>query len=183
VVGEAGLQEAIRAAGFAVVEADGFIEPTTRVDCVVVGFTRHVCYMQLASAAHLINNGARFYGTNPDPTFPSEVGPLPGAGSLLSFLRTATGVSPEVVGKPEPAIFRAALDHLRGTPETTAMVGDRLETDIAGAQAVGIKTILLLSGVTSAGDLEGSEIQPNLIFDSITELGDFLTETGERRQR
>jgi 4-nitrophenyl phosphatase len=180
VVGDAGLQQAIRAAGFEVVAADGFIEPATRVDFVVVGFTQYACYPQLASAAYLINNGARFFGTNPDPTFPTEVGPLPGAGSYLNFLRTATGVAPEVVGKPEPAIFRAALHHLQSSPETTAMVGDRLETDIAGAQALGIRTVLLLSGVTKIEDLEGSDVQPDMIFDSISELGDFLAQATER---
>jgi ribonucleotide monophosphatase NagD (HAD superfamily) len=101
----------------------------------------------------------------------------------LNFIQTATGVAPEVVGKPEPAIFRAALDHLRSSPEGTAMVGDRLETDIAGAQATGMKTILLLSGVTTAGDIENGDIQPDMIFDSITDLGDYLTQMAEQIQR
>ena len=176
VVGESGLQTAMRDKGFDLLESDGFVGTDTRCDVVVVGFTRHLCYPQLASAVHLINHGAHFVGTNPDVTFPSEYGLLPGAGAILAFLQAATGKKPEVIGKPGRGIFEEALERLQGTPSNTAMVGDRLETDIAGAHAAGINTILLLSGVTSRSKAENSNIQPDLTFEDLRALTAFLKE-------
>jgi 4-nitrophenyl phosphatase len=182
VVGEEGLQQAMREQGFDLLEAEGFVGAESRTELVVVGFTRHVCYSQLASAAHLIVNGARFVGTNPDPSFPSEVGPLPGAGALLSFIQTGTGVEPLVIGKPGRAIFEEAMRRLGGSPQNTAMVGDRLETDIKGAQATGLYTILLLSGVTGVEKVEGHERQPDLICQDIKELSGYLQEARQSAQ-
>jgi 4-nitrophenyl phosphatase len=179
VVGEEGLHQAMRAKGFDLLEADGFVGAEARVKLVVVGFNRHVCYAQLASAAHLIINGARFVGTNPDPSFPSEVGPLPGAGALLRFIETGTGVKPLIIGKPGKAIFEEALRRLGGTPDNTAMVGDRLETDIKGAQAAGLHTILLLSGVTDREKAMSHEIRPDLICEDIQELATALKQGKE----
>jgi len=176
VVGEEGLRQAMLAKEFELLDADGFAGNDVQAELVVIGFTRHVCYPQLASAAHLIHRGSRFVGTNPDVTFPSEVGPLPGAGSLLAFVEAATGVEPLIVGKPSPAIFREALDRLEGTPETTAMVGDRLETDIKGAQTAGLQTILLLSGVTDKNKIAQSDVQADLVCKDITELSRLLRE-------
>lgn len=175
-VGEEGLHQAMRQQGFDLltpdgsVGADGFVGAAARADLVVVGFTRHVCYPHLASAAHLIRHGARFVGTNPDVTFPSEVGPMPGAGSLLAFLKAATGVEPVIVGKPSPAIFQEAVERMGAAPETTAMVGDRLETDIKGAQVAGLRTILLLSGVTGRDKAAQNDIQADLVCEDITDL-------------
>lgn len=174
VVGESGLEVALRNREFNLLQSDGYVGQGEHADVVVVGFTRHVCYPQLASAAHLVNNGARFVGTNPDVTFPSEWGPLPGAGSLLAFLQAATGQEPLIVGKPNQAIFHEALARLGGTPQNTAMVGDRLETDIAGAQAAGLRTILLLSGVTGRQELDESDLQPDHVFDDLRALAQYL---------
>lgn len=174
VVGESGLEVALRNREFNLLQSDGYVGQGEHADVVVVGFTRHVCYPQLASAAHLVNNGARFVGTNPDVTFPSEWGPLPGAGSLLAFLQAATGQEPLIVGKPNRAIFHEALARLGGTPQNTAMVGDRLETDIAGAQAAGLGTILLLSGVTGRQELDESDLQPDHVFDDLRALAQYL---------
>lgn len=176
VVGEEGLHRAMREKGFDLLEADGFVGAAARTELVVVGFNRYACYDQLASAAHLIVNGARFVGTNPDPSFPSEVGPLPGAGALLNFIQTGTGVEPLVIGKPGKAIFKAALRRLGGQPENTAMVGDRLETDIKGAKAAGLYTILVLSGVTDREKAEGAETRPDLICENIEVLATRLEE-------
>lgn len=181
VVGEDGLERAMRAKEFDLLEAEGFVGANARVELVVVGFNRHACYAQLASAAHLVVNGARFVGTNPDPTFPSEVGPLPGAGALLKFIETGTGVEPLIVGKPGKAIFEEALRRLGGKPENTAMVGDRLETDVKGAQAAGLFTILMLSGVTSREKAETNEIQPDLICEDIEALTAHLQESANGR--
>ena len=170
VLGESGLRAAMQRNAFEVLSDEGFVDHDVRADVVVVGFTRYACYAQIASAAFLVNNGALFVGTNPDPTFPHEVGPLPGAGAFLAFIETATGCRPIIIGKPGSAIFEEALIRLGGTREETSMVGDRLETDIAGAHAAGLNSILLLSGVTSREKLAGSEVVPNLVFDDIREL-------------
>ena len=169
-VGEEGLRQAMREKEFELLVADNFVGADARAEIVVVGFTRHVCYPQLASAAHLIRHGARFVGTNPDVTFPSEAGPMPGAGSLLAFVQAATGVEPLIVGKPSPAIFQEALERLGATPATTAMVGDRLETDIKGAQSAGLRTILLLSGVTGRERAAQNDRQADLVCEDIAEL-------------
>ncbi|NIV36691.1 MAG: HAD hydrolase-like protein, partial [Anaerolineae bacterium] len=96
-----------------------------------------ICYERLAQASLQIRAGARFIGTNPDLTFPSERGILPGAGSLLAFLEAASGVKPVIVGKPGTAMMEQALDRMGARPSTTAMLGDRLETDILAGQRAG----------------------------------------------
>lgn len=176
VVGEEGLRLALREKEFDLLEADGFVGAETRTELVVVGFSPNVCYPHLASAAHLILNGARFVGTNPDPTIPAEVGPLPGAGSILNFIQTATATEPLIVGKPGKAVFEEALRRLGGSAENTAMVGDRLETDIKGAQAACLYTILLLSGVTRREKAESAKIQADLVCENIEELATRLQE-------
>lgn len=173
VVGEEGLRGAMEAKGFRLLAADaagGSIDAGARADIVVVGFTRHACYSQLARAVYLVNNGALFVGTNPDVTFPHEVGPLPGAGAYLAFIQAATNRQPIVVGKPGGAIFEEALRRLDARKSETAMVGDRLETDIAGAQAAGLKSILLLSGVTNRQALTRTETRPDFVFENLHEL-------------
>ena len=176
VVGDEGLRTAMRRHDFEILDGEGFVPEDARAELVVVGFTRHACYEQLASAAYLIDHGARFIGTNPDVTFPAEIGPLPGAGSLQAFIQTATGQEPTIIGKPERPIFEEAVARLGGIPETTAMVGDRLETDITGAQRAGMLTILLLSGVTNEDDLAASDLQPDLVFDDLMSLSAYFLE-------
>jgi 4-nitrophenyl phosphatase len=143
---------------------------------VVAGFNRHVTYPELAMGALLVHKGATFVGTNPDPSFPSELGPLPGAGSLLAVIETATGVKPTIIGKPQPTIFLEAVKRLGGTATNTAMVGDRLSTDIVGGQGAGLHTILLLTGVTSRQQAQSSTIKPDFIFDDITDLAHHLAD-------
>lgn len=175
--GEIGLHEALRSHGFTLLPDEGFVGPDARADVVVVGLSRFVCWDQLASAAYLIQHGARFVGTNADATFPSEVGPVAGAGALLAFVETASGVAPEIVGKPERAMFEEALRRLGARPDNTAVVGDRLETDIAGGQATGLHTILVLSGVVSEEGLALSALQPEMVCADITALADALLAT------
>jgi len=162
VVGMDGLWVALREAGFDLVE-DG-------AEFVVVGMDFSICYQRLAQAALLIRAGARFIGTNPDRTFPSERGIVPGAGALLAFLEAATGVTPTVIGKPETAMIEQALAHMDARPATTAMLGDRLETDILAGQRAGLLTLLVLSGVTDEAMLAESEIQPDLVFRDVGHL-------------
>ncbi len=173
VVGEPGLHQALQAREFVICGAqevrDGLVPAL-----VVVGFNRHADYPLLAMAALAIHKGARFVGTNPDVTFPSEIGLMPGAGSLLAFLQTATDVQPTIVGKPGPIMFRQALKRLGGTTANTAMVGDRLNTDIAGAKAAGLRAILVLSGITQPEDIPANGAGPDWIFADISALAQVL---------
>ena len=162
VVGQDGLRTALRRAGFALVEDEA--------EFVVVGMDSSVCYESLALATLLISAGARFIGTNPDRTFPSERGIVPGAGSLLAFLEAATGVTPTVIGKPQTIMIEQALERLGAHPSETGMLGDRLETDILAGKRAGLSTILVLSGVTDSTLLAGSGIQPDLVFRDVGHL-------------
>lgn len=173
IVGDDGLHRAIKAKGFQVITS-----PEARAgreaNLVVVGFTPFATYDELAMGSLLVHKGARFIGTNPDPSVPNELGPLPGAGALLAVISTATGIQPTIIGKPGPIIFREALRRLGEKPATTAMVGDRLSTDIAGAQAAGLRGILLLSGISTREEAESGPIKPDMIFHDITELAHYL---------
>ena len=162
VVGQDGLHAALRSKGFALVDDD--------VEWVIVGMDFTICYERLAQAALHIRAGARFVGTNPDLTFPSERGIVPGAGSLLAFLEAATGVEPSVIGKPGPLMMEQALQRMDAQPGSTAVLGDRLETDILAGQQAGLRTILVLSGVTDPGMLASSAIQPELVYRHVGHL-------------
>ena len=168
-VGTTGLNEALEAQEFTLVSEDEAFNGA-QAEVVVAGFNPHATYRLMAMGAHLINQGARFIGTNPDPSFPSEMGPLPGAGALLAFIQAGTGVKPTTIGKPGPIMFQQALKRLGGTLENTAMVGDRLTTDILGANNTGLNTILVLSGVSKPEDVKIQNIEPNYIFTDIREI-------------
>ncbi|WP_420630835.1 HAD-IIA family hydrolase [Candidatus Leptofilum sp.] len=175
VVGDVGLVTAVQTRGFRILSVEEVMGGETAV-FVVAGFHPNATYPQMAAGALLIYKGADFIGSNPDLTFPSEYGPLPGAGSFLAFLQAGSGVEPTVIGKPGPLIFQMAMQKLGGTPQNTAMVGDRLETDIAGGQAAGIQTILVLSGITQRNDLNKiSSHKPDFIFRDISEIRSIFT--------
>lgn len=169
VVGEKGLHDAIVAQGFSILSA-AQVHDGARPDLVVVGFTREATYKELAMGALAVHKGARFIGTNPDPAFPSELGPLPGAGALIGFIQIATGVEPTLIGKPGPIMFQQAMKRLGSTPQNTAMVGDRLTTDILGAKNARLHAILLLSGISTRAEVAQSGIYPDFIFADIVEL-------------
>lgn len=169
VVGAGGLHQAMKAQGFAIVTADE-VRDGARPPLVVLGFTTHAVYQDLAMAALLVQNGAEFVGTNSDPSIPNELGPLPGAGSLLAVISTSTGVQPTVIGKPQRYLFDLALKRLGSEQSDTAMVGDRLTTDIAGAKNAGLWTILVLSGISSEDDIAGAAFAPDFVFNDISQL-------------
>ena len=169
IVGAKGLHDAMKARGFEIITADE-VANGARPPLVVLGFTPHAVYKDLAMAALLVDNGAAFIGTNPDPSVPNELGPLPGAGALLSVITTSTGIQPQIIGKPEPIMFEHALKRLGSQKSDTAMVGDRLTTDIAGAKAAGLWGILLLSGISEAGDIHQADYRPDFVFTDIKEL-------------
>lgn len=174
VCGAQGLHDAMLDQGFHVITPAEAFTGATAV-AVVAGLSPGVTYHDLAAACHLINQGTPFIGTNPDPTFPTEIGPLPGSGAILAAISAATGVEPTIIGKPEPIIFHEAVERLGGDASSVAMVGDRLSTDIYGAKAAGIRAILVLSGISTRAEAEAGSIQPDYIFADITELASFLT--------
>lgn len=170
VVGEEGLRRAVRERGFEVVVA-AEVRAGATADAVMVGLAREALnYEALAAAGLLLGRGALFLATNNDPTFPSEIGSLPGAGAVVAFLETASGRRATVIGKPGRTLFDEALARLGSAAETTAMVGDRLATDIVGGRAAGLTTVLLLSGVSDRADLAASEVRPDHVFEDIRAL-------------
>lgn len=148
----------------------GFVEDPVDAELVVVGMDFEVTYAKLRTAALLIRNGATFIGTNGDRTFPIPEGLAPGNGSLLAAIQAATDVEPIVIGKPETAMFEVALRRLGTQPEQTLMVGDRLETDILGAERAGLQTVLVLTGITTAEQAETDAIQADGVFESLSAL-------------
>lgn len=171
VIGEVGLKQALTEAGFTVCDGE---EQPEGVAAVVAALDRRITFAKLTIATRLIRAGALFIAPNRDGSFPAADGITPGSGAIVAALVAASGVEPLVMGKPEVAIFHAAMRHLNAEPHTTAMLGDRLETDILGAQRVGIGAILVLSGVTDRATLEASAIKPDGVFESIAELADAL---------
>ena len=169
VIGDEGLHEAVQKRGFPTINPTD-VRAGATASVVVMGFTRRCTYDELAMGSLLVSKGATFIGTNPDVSFPHELGQLPGAGALQAVITTATGVKPTVIGKPGPIMFQEAMKRLGSTPTDTAMVGDRLGTDIAGGQAAGMYTILVLTGISRQADLVNSTLQPDYIFADITEL-------------
>ena len=161
-IGEDGLRLEVARRGFTIVEED--------VAFVVVGMDTRLTYEKLKKATLAIRRGARFIGTNPDKTFPLPEGIVPGAGAILAALKASTGVKPFVVGKPQRAIFELALEKMDAAPDKAAVIGDRLDTDIAGGVDAGLTTILLLSGIARSQDVERSSVKPDLVFADMQEL-------------
>ena len=162
VVGGEGLKGEMTRAGYVLVDQNA--------DVVVGGVDWTLTYDKLKRAALEIRHGAKFVGTNADKTYPSTEGIIPGAGAILAALQAATDVAPIVIGKPERAMFDIAVEKMGAPREGTATLGDRLDTDIEGAQRAGLKSILVLTGVTTRQVLAQSRIQPDLIFDTLDTL-------------
>jgi 4-nitrophenyl phosphatase len=150
-----------------------------RADFVVVGWDQELTFRKLADASILIRAGAKFIGTNPDVTWPDDQVLLPGNGATLAYLQASTGVAPLIIGKPERPMFDAALAALGADRTETAMLGDRIETDILGAQDAGLRAILVLSGASSRADLEASPVRPDWVFDDIQALTRAWKEIGD----
>jgi 4-nitrophenyl phosphatase len=139
ILGEAGLVSALAEVGF--------YHDEEKVLAVAGSMDRKIDFWKLKRATLLIRAGAPFYFTNPDKTFPTPEGLIPGAGSIQAALEAATDVKAIIAGKPSPALFEYALERLGTKPAETLVVGDRLETDILGGQNVGCRTAAVLSGV------------------------------------
>jgi 4-nitrophenyl phosphatase len=170
VVGEDGLRDTLRAVGARVLsEADA---ETTVADCVVAGIDRQFTYDKLRRAQQQILRGARFVATNRDATFPVETGVVPGSGSIIAAIATASGTQPVTIGKPEPLMLQLCVEKFGLAPRRTAMVGDRLDTDIACAHRAGLPALLVTTGVTSreGGETAQGEEKPDAIFDDLVKM-------------
>jgi 4-nitrophenyl phosphatase len=165
VVGMQGLQTVLDESGFDIT-SDG------QPEVVVVGVDFTLTYEKLRMATLYIRNGAAFVGTNPDKTFPSPDGLVPGAGSIIAAIEAATDQTPTVIGKPERHMFDAALKTLGSSPDQTLMIGDRLGTDIVGAKRVGMKTALLFTGVSTPEDLSAADndVWSDVAYEGLPEL-------------
>jgi NagD protein len=166
-IGEAGLTTALHDAGYTLTERDP--------DYVVLGETRTYSFERISRAIRLIVAGARFIATNPDPTGPTPDGPLPATGSVAALISRATGVDPYFVGKPNPLMMRTALNTLDAHSETTAMIGDRMDTDVVSGLEAGLQTILVLTGVTTRGEAERYPYRASRIVDSVADIADEIS--------
>ena len=163
VVGEEGILQALRARGIAIADGDA-----KAVEVVVVGWDRQADYAKLRTASLFVERGASLVATNADASFPAPDGNWPGAGALLAAIETTTGVRAEVVGKPHPPVLRAALKRAGGG--RPLVVGDRLDTDIAGAEGLGWDSLLVLTGISRRGDIEASSITPTFVAENLSAL-------------
>jgi NagD protein len=166
VIGEAGLTTALHQAGYTLTERDP--------DYVVLGETRTYSFERITHAIRLIEAGARFIATNPDPTGPTPDGSLPATGAVAALISRATNRDPYYVGKPNPLMMRSALNAIDAHSETTAMIGDRMDTDVVSGIEAGLETILVLSGVATREAAERFPFRPSRIVESVAELADEL---------
>ena len=164
VMGQDGLKVALQKNGF---------ELTTdphAATYAVAGINFNLTYNELANVTLAIRNGAKYIGTNSDVTYPSERGPLPGAGSILALLTTASGQQPLVIGKPNRGMYEQAMTRLNLTPGQTLMVGDRYDTDISGAIPLGLWTAGVLTGISTRSEFEQASPPPDLIVEDLPDL-------------
>lgn len=162
VIGEAGLTTAMHEIGYVLSER----EP----EYVVLGETRTYSFEAITTAIRLIEKGARFIATNPDPSGPSPQGPIPATGSVAALITRATGVQPYFVGKPNPLMMRSALNRIDAHSEDTVMVGDRMDTDIVSGLEAGLRTILVLTGSTKEHQVERFPYRPTDVVASVADL-------------
>lgn len=162
VIGESGLTDAIYAIDYVITDIDP--------DYVVLGETNAYNYQVITKAVRLIENGARFIATNPDVSGPSEEGTVPACGAMAALIEKASSKAPFFVGKPNPLMMRTALNYLDVHSEDTAMVGDRMDTDIVSGVESGMRTILVLTGVTQPSNIDNFPYQPTWIVDSVADI-------------
>jgi NagD protein len=162
VIGESGMTNALHEVGFILTE--------NSPDYVVVGETRNYSFEAITKAIRLINDGARFIATNPDATGPSADGVLPATGAIAALITKATGKDPYIVGKPNPMMFRSAMNKIGAHSENTAMIGDRMDTDIVAGIEAGLHTILVLTGISDQAEIERYPFRPDEILKGVFEL-------------
>ena len=168
VVGEAGLTTALHDKGYVLTD--------TNPDYVVLGETRSYSIGAITRAVRLVADGAQFIATNPDATGPSPEGIQPACGAVAALITKATGVEPYFVGKPNPLMMRSALNKVGGHSESTAMVGDRMDTDILSGMEAGLETILVLTGLTSREQISNFSYRPLRVADSVADLVELISD-------
>ena len=166
VIGEAGLTTALYEVGYVLTDRDP--------DYVVLGETRTYSFEAITTAIRLLDAGARFIATNPDPTGPSREGSLPATGAVAALITRATGAVPYFVGKPNPLMMRSALNRIEAHSETTVMVGDRMDTDVVSGLEAGLHTVLVLSGSTRSEQVGKFPYLPTKVVDSVADLLDLV---------
>jgi NagD protein len=166
VIGEAGLTTAMHEAGYTLTDVDP--------DYVVLGETRTYSFEAITRAVRLVGAGARFIATNPDVTGPSAEGPLPATGAVAAMITKATGAEPYFVGKPNPMMFRSAMNRIEAHSESTVMIGDRMDTDVVAGIEAGLETILVLTGSTKAAEVSRFPFRPGRVLDSIADVVDLV---------
>jgi NagD protein len=166
VIGEAGVTTALHAIGYTLTDSDP--------DYVVLGETRTYSFESITKAIRLVEAGARFIATNPDETGPSREGLLPATGSVAALIERATGHQAYFVGKPNPLMMRSALRALGAHSENTLMIGDRMDTDVRSGLEAGLRTILVLSGISTATTAERFPYRPSRIIGSVADLVDHV---------
>jgi len=180
VVGEDGATQPLLELGFTLTglyDVNNSDKPEQKgADIVVCGKDETLSWAKLATASLNIRAGASFIGTNADTTLPTEHGVTHGNGAILAALEVATGVTPTIIGKPEPIIYQQALGLLGISPDETVALGDRLETDILGAVRTGIRSIMVLTGISSVADLQDLDYHPTWVMDDIRAVTKALRE-------
>ena len=162
VIGEAGITTALHEAGFVMTESDP--------DYVVIGETRNYSFEAITKAIRLIGAGSRFIATNPDATGPSAEGPMPATGAVAALITKATGKEPYVVGKPNPMMFRSAMNKIGAHSENTGMIGDRMDTDIVAGIEAGLHTVLVLTGISDQAEIDRYPFRPDEVLNSVADL-------------
>jgi phosphoglycolate/pyridoxal phosphate phosphatase family enzyme len=165
VIGSPALKREVESAGLRLVEGEAGRE----ADMVVVGGHDQFAYEELRIASQAVRGGAAFYATGRDATFPMPDGPWPATGAILAAVETAAGRPAHVVGKPEPEMFAVARD-LLGDRGPLAVVGDRLDSDIAGGRRAGLATVLVLTGSTTEGEARAASPPPDFLIADLTGL-------------
>lgn len=171
VVGEQPLVDLVKSYGLTPANIDA-----READAVLVGLDRDFDYAIMNCAMNIVRSGALFVTINRDPVLPIAGGFIPGCGALAAAIEVASGVTPEVVGKPEPMLLQEAMHMLSSQPDETVMVGDGLQVDILAGQNAGTQTLLVLSGSSSKEDLEKSPIKPDHVYDNLADLMKELTQ-------
>src|SRR6195952_3387949 len=161
VIGEAGLTTALHEVGYVLTDSDP--------DYVVLGETRTYSFEAITQAIRLVENGARFIATNPDVTGPSPEGPTPATGSVAALITKATGAEPYFVGKPNPMMFRSAMNRIDAHSTSTVMIGDRMDTDVIAGIEAGLDTILVLTGSTKREGVNRFPFRPGRVLASIAD--------------
>jgi NagD protein len=162
VIGEAGLTTALHELGYVLTAHDP--------DYVVLGETTNYSFEQIKTAVRLVAAGARFIATNPDVSGPTPEGIVPGCGAVAAMITAATGVSPYFVGKPNPFMMRSALRRLGTHSENTAMIGDRMDTDMIAGMESGMETVLVLTGMTKQEEIDRFPYKPSRVVNSVAEI-------------